>query len=53
VFCSAGTGETIAEINTRLAQNVLDEMGRRSVTARGPQFSKRLIGGWLSMKQRS
>ncbi len=47
VFCSAGTGETIAEINTRLAQNVLDEMGRRSVTARGPQFSKRLIGGWL------
>jgi dihydrofolate synthase / folylpolyglutamate synthase len=37
-------GDTIAEINTRLAQNVLDEIGRRSVTAQDPQFSKRPIG---------
>jgi dihydrofolate synthase/folylpolyglutamate synthase len=47
VFCLPRPGETIAEINTRLAQNVLDEVGRRSVTAQGPQFSKRPIGGWL------
>jgi dihydrofolate synthase / folylpolyglutamate synthase len=47
VFCSPGPNETIAEINTRLAQNVLDEIGRRSVTAQDPQFSKRQIGGWL------
>jgi dihydrofolate synthase / folylpolyglutamate synthase len=47
VFCSPRPNETIAEINTRLAQNVLDEMGRRSVTAQDPQFSKRPIGGWL------
>src|SRR5258708_33322690 len=47
VFCSPQPGETIAEINARLAQNVLDELGRRSVSAQDPQFSKRPIGGWL------
>jgi dihydrofolate synthase / folylpolyglutamate synthase len=47
VFSSSRPGETIAEINTRLAQNVLDELGRRSVAAQDPQFSKRPIGGWL------
>src|SRR5258708_15011065 len=47
VFCLSQPGETIAEINTRLAKNVLDEMGRRSVTAEDPQFSKQRIGGWL------
>jgi dihydrofolate synthase / folylpolyglutamate synthase len=47
VFCSPRPGETIAEINAGLAQNVLDEIGRRSVSARDPQFSKRPIGGWL------
>jgi dihydrofolate synthase/folylpolyglutamate synthase len=47
VFCLPRPGETIAEINTRLAQNVLDEIGRRSVTAQDPQFSNRPIGGWL------
>ena len=47
VFCSSQPGETIAEINTRLAKNVLDEVGRRSVTAEDPQFSKQRIGGWL------
>jgi dihydrofolate synthase/folylpolyglutamate synthase len=47
VFCLSQPGETIAEINTRLAKNVLDEIGRRSVTAQDPQFSKRRIGGWL------
>jgi len=47
VFCLPQPGETIAEINTRLAQNVLDEIGRRSVSAQGPQFSGRPIGGWL------
>jgi dihydrofolate synthase/folylpolyglutamate synthase len=47
VFCSPQPGETIAEINIGLAQNVLDEYGRRNVTARDPQFSKRPIGGWL------
>ena len=46
-FCLSQPGETIAEINTRLAKNVLDEVGRRSVTAQRPQFSKRPIGGWL------
>jgi dihydrofolate synthase/folylpolyglutamate synthase len=47
VFCSPRPGETIAEINLGLAQNVLDEIGRRSVSAQDPQFSKRPIGGWL------
>jgi dihydrofolate synthase/folylpolyglutamate synthase len=47
VFCSPRPGETIAEINTRLAQDVLDEIGRRGVTAQDPQFSQRPIGGWL------
>ena len=47
VFCSPQPGETIAEINARLAQNVLDEIGRRSVSAQDPQFSGRPIGGWL------
>jgi dihydrofolate synthase/folylpolyglutamate synthase len=47
VFCSPRPGETIAEINTRLAQNALDEIGRRSVSAQDPQFSNRPIGGWL------
>jgi dihydrofolate synthase / folylpolyglutamate synthase len=47
VFCLPRSGETIAEINTRLAQNALDEVGRRNVTAQDPQFSKRAIGGWL------
>jgi dihydrofolate synthase/folylpolyglutamate synthase len=47
VFCLSSPGETIAEINTRLAKNVLDEIGRRSFTAEDPQFSKRPIGGWL------
>jgi len=47
VFCLSQPGETIAETNTWLAKNVLDEMGRRSVTAEDPQFSKRRIGGWL------
>src|SRR4029077_694313 len=47
VFCLSQPGETIAEINTRLAKNVLDEMGRQSVTAEDPQFSKQRIGGWL------
>jgi dihydrofolate synthase/folylpolyglutamate synthase len=47
VFCSPQPGETIAGINTRLARNVLDEIGRRSVTAQDPQFSQRPIGGWL------
>jgi dihydrofolate synthase/folylpolyglutamate synthase len=47
VFCLRRPGETIAEVNTRLAQNVLDEIGRRGVTAQDPQYSKRPIGGWL------
>jgi dihydrofolate synthase/folylpolyglutamate synthase len=47
VFCLPQPGDTIAEINTRLAQNVLDEVGRRSVSAQDPQFSQRPIGGWL------
>jgi len=47
VFCLPRPGETIAEINARLAKNVLDEIGRRSVTAQDSRFSKRPIGGWL------
>ena len=47
VFCSPRPRETIAEINLGLAHNVLDEIGRRSVSAQDPQFSKRPIGGWL------
>jgi dihydrofolate synthase/folylpolyglutamate synthase len=47
VFCLPQQGETIAETNTRLAQNILDEIGRRSVSAQDPQFSGRPIGGWL------
>ena len=46
-FCAPPPGATIAEINVGLAQNVLDEIGRRSVLAQDPQFSKRPIGGWL------
>src|SRR5260221_12876072 len=45
VFCLSHPGESIAEISTRLAKNVLDEMGRRSVTAEDPQFSTQTIGG--------
>ncbi len=47
VFCLGRPGETIAEINTRLAKNVLDEIGRRSFMAEDSRFSKRRIGGWL------
>jgi dihydrofolate synthase / folylpolyglutamate synthase len=47
VFCSARAGETIAEINTRMAKMVLEEIGRRGVTAPNAKFWKQPIGGWL------
>jgi dihydrofolate synthase/folylpolyglutamate synthase len=47
VFCSSRADETIAEINTRMAKMVLDEIGRRGFTTPDSKFSKRPIGGWL------
>jgi dihydrofolate synthase / folylpolyglutamate synthase len=47
VFCSPRADETIAEINTRMAKMVLDEIGRRGVTSPDAKFSKRPIGSWL------
>jgi dihydrofolate synthase / folylpolyglutamate synthase len=46
-FCSTEPDETIAETNTRMAEMVLDEIGRRGIASPDPQFSKRMIGGWL------
>lgn len=47
LFCSARADETIAEINTRMAKMVLDEIGRRGATTPDSKFSKRPVGGWL------
>jgi dihydrofolate synthase / folylpolyglutamate synthase len=47
IFCAPRDDETIAEINTRMAEIVLDEIGRRGFITSDAKFSKRPIGGWL------
>jgi dihydrofolate synthase / folylpolyglutamate synthase len=47
IFCAPRDDETIAEINTRMAKMVLDEIGRRGFITSDAKFSRRPIGGWL------
>ena len=47
IFCAPRADETIAEINTRMAKIVLDEIGRRGFITSDAKFSKRPIGGSL------